>query len=143
MTSQQRLVPIFVLVIIAGAIGFALLPFQFADQIDCGAPLLGAHAQLPDTSNAREARALEVKLSQGLIRPEEDCQSKGKSRLAMSGMACLVASLAGTAMVALKPESQECLAGNHDDCHEWWMGMMGGAGKGFSCQCSCHATDSL
>lgn len=143
MTSQQRLVPIFVLIVILGAIGYSLIPFQFADRIDCGAPLLGAHAQLASPANEREARAQQVELSQGLIRPEEDCRSKGKSRLAVAGVASVVAALVGTAMVGLKPESHECLAGNHDDCHEWWAGLMGGAGTAMSCQCSCHAQDSL
>jgi len=125
LTSQQKLVPVFVLVVIAAAIGYALLPFSFADAIDCGPPLLGAKAQTTEAP------------PEGFIKPVEDCLASGKSRLAVSAVTAFVAVLAGTAMVALKPLSAECLRGSHDGCTEWWPGA-GGMGS-MGCQCDCHA----
>lgn len=141
MTRQQRVVPIFVMVILAVAIGYSLIPFNFANAIDCGAPLLGAHAKLDKPRNYQELRSQQTTLSKGYIKPEIDCREKGKSRLAVSAVASLVTVMAGTAMVALKPESKECLAGNHDDCSEWWAGAAGSVGAAMSCQCACHTDD--
>ena len=128
MTSQQKIVPIFVLVVIAGAIGYGLLPFRFADAISCEAPLLGAEA-ITKTADIR-----------GFIKPEEDCASAGKSRLVRSAFAALLAALAGTAMVGLKPVSMECLSGSHDSCREYWTNATGGLGERLGCQCSCHGS---
>ncbi len=127
MTSQQKIVPVFVLVVLAGAIGYGLLPFRFADSIRCEAPLLGAQA-IDKEADVR-----------GFIKPEEDCAAAGKSRLIRSAIAALLASLAGTAMLGLKPISMECLSGSHDDCREYWSNMAGGLGQRLGCQCQCHA----
>ena len=52
MTRQQKIVPIVVLAVIALSLVWALIPFKFADIVDCGAPLLGAHPKngAPGTS---------------------------------------------------------------------------------------------
>lgn len=127
MTRQQKIVPIVVLAVIALSLVWALIPFKFANIVDCGAPLLGAHPEstAPATS---------------FIDPKVDCLSKGKSRLSVSAVAAFVAVLAGTAMLALKPISSSCASGNHDDCREWWLAAaLGEAGAGLGCQCECHA----
>ena len=126
LTSSQKIAPVFVLLVIAGAIGYSLLPFRFADDVDCGAPLFGAKALSAESS------------PRGFIRPVEDCLASGRSRLAVSAVAAFVAALAGTAMVGLRPLSAECLSGSHDACGEWWPGLMGGGGNAFGCQCDCH-----
>ena len=126
MTSQQKLVPVFVFLFLAVAIGYSLLPFRFADAVNCGPPLLGAEAKTKVVS------------SRGLIKPEEDCLNIGKSRLTVAAVTALLAVLAGTAMVALQPLSQECLSGGHDDCREWWPNLAGGLGERLGCQCDCH-----
>jgi hypothetical protein len=126
-TTQQKIVPAFVLLVVAAAVGYALLPFRFAGAVNCGPPLLGAEAKTKVVS------------SKGFIKPEEDCLSKGKSRLVVSAVTALVAALAGTAMLAFQPLSAECLGGNHDDCSEWWMNMAGGFGESLGCQCECHS----
>jgi len=125
MTRQQKLVPAFVGLILVLAVGWGLVPFKFAGIVKCGAPLLGAHAQseAPGTS---------------FINPKVDCLSKGKSRLSVSAVAAFLAVLGGTAALYLKPISSSCAAGNHDDCREWWLAALGGAGAGLSCQCECH-----
>lgn len=125
MTREQKLVPIGVLIILALAVGWALLPFNFANVVDCGAPLMGAHPKnsAPPTS---------------FINPEKDCLAKGKSRLSVSAVAAFVAVLAGAAMVALKPVSSSCASGDHEACREWWLAPLGAAGAGLSCQCECH-----
>jgi len=125
-TSQQKLVPVFVLVLLLAAVGYTLLPYSFANTIDCEAPLFGGE---PKTLNAPV---------EGLIRPEEDCPAKGRSRLTVAAFAALIFSAAGVALVGLKPTSSSCLAGNHADCREWWAGVMGPAADAFSCQCDCH-----
>ncbi|MGH9189421.1 MAG: hypothetical protein ACRD0Q_05250 [Acidimicrobiales bacterium] len=127
MTSQQKLVPVFVFVVLAAAIGYALLPFRFADAVNCGPPLLGAKAKTKTVS------------SRGFIKPEEDCLAAGKSRLTVSAVVAFIAVLAGTAMVGLQPLSQECLSGGHDDCTEWWPNIAGGLGERLGCQCDCHS----
>lgn len=126
MTRQQKLVPIGVLFILALALVWSVIPFNFANVVDCEAPLFGAEPknEAPATS---------------FIRPEEDCLAKGKSRLLVSAVASLVAVFAGTAMLAFKPVSSSCAAGNHHDCREWWLAAaLGDAGRGLGCQCECH-----
>ena len=78
MTRQQKLVPIGVLVIMVLALGWAMVPFNFANVVDCEAPLFGAEPknEAPPTS---------------FINAEEDCLSKGKSRLLVSATASLFA----------------------------------------------------
>ena len=127
MTTQQKVVPFVVLLIMALAIVWSLLPFQFANVVDCGAPLLGAKAksEAPPTS---------------FINAELDCKSKGKSRLSFTAVTAFVAVLAGAAIVSLKPISSSCGAGDHDKCREWWLtAALGDAGAGLGCQCECHA----
>ncbi len=126
-TSQQKAAPIVALVVVLLAIGYALIPFQFADAIDCAPPLLGADART------------ETAPSTGFIRPDEDCLASGKSRLTVSGVVAFLAVLAAAAAVGLKPLSAECNSGNHDDCAHWWPGMLGPVGERLACQCECHA----
>jgi hypothetical protein len=128
-TRQQKLVPIGVLIIMALAVVWALIPFKFANIVDCGAPLLGAKPknEAPPTS---------------FINAEKDCLAKGKSRLSVSAVTIFVAALAGTAMLSFKPISSSCAKGDHDDCREWWLAAaLGDAGAGLGCQCECHAVD--
>ena len=127
MTRQQKLVPIGVLAILVLALVWAVIPFNFANVVDCEAPLFGAQPKndAPGTS---------------FINPEKDCRSKGKSRLSVSAVAAFVAVLAGTAIVNLKPISSSCVNGDHDSCREWWLAAaLGDAGAGLGCQCECHA----
>jgi len=126
-TNQQKAAPAVALFVMLLAIGYTLIPFQFADAIDCGPPLLGADAR---TKTAP---------STGFIRPEEDCLASGKSRLTVSGVVAFLAALTAAAAVGLKPISAECANGNHDDCAHWWPGMLGSAGERLACQCECHA----
>ena len=128
MTRQQKLVPIGVLFIMALALVWTLIPFNFANVVDCEAPLFGAQPknEAPPTS---------------FINAEDDCLSKGKSRLLVSATAAFLAALAGTAMLSFKPISASCAAGDHDDCREWWLAALGPAGVGLGCQCECHATE--
>lgn len=125
MTRQQKLVPVGVLLIMVLAVAWAMVPFNFANVVDCEAPLFGAQPknEAPPTS---------------FIRADEDCLSKGKSRLLVSAVAALVTALVGTAMVALKPISASCSAGDHESCREWWLAPLGEAGAGLGCQCECH-----
>ena len=128
MTRQQKVVPFVVLGIIALSLLWGLIPFKFADVVDCGAPLLGANPknEAPPTS---------------FINPEEDCLAKGKSRLSVSAVASFVSVLAGTAILSFKPISSSCAKGDHDDCREWWLAALGPTVGGLGCQCECHATD--
>ncbi len=126
MTSQQKLVPVVVIVLLLGAVGYTLLPYRFADTIDCEAPLFGG-----------EPKDL-VAPVEGLIRPAVDCPAKGRSRLTVAAFAALIFAGAGVALVGLKPTSGACLAGRHADCREWWAAFMGGSADAFSCQCDCH-----
>ncbi len=129
MTRQQKLVPIGVLVILALALLWSVIPFKFANVVDCEAPLFGASpkSEAPGTS---------------FINPEEDCLSKGKSRLLVSAVASFLAVFAGTAMLNMKPISASCASGDHDDCREWWLAAaLGDAGRGLGCQCECHDVD--
>jgi hypothetical protein len=125
-TTQQKAVPFFVLLIIALSVLWSLLPFDFANVVDCGPPLLGA-------KNKNEAPPT------SFINAEKDCKAKGKSRLSTSAVTAFVAVLAGTAIVSLKPISSSCASGDHDSCREWWLTVaLGDAGAGLSCQCECH-----
>ena len=128
MTRPQKLVPIGVLVILLLAIGWSLVPFNFANVVDCEAPLLGAQPknEAPGTS---------------FINEEEDCLAKGKSRLLVSAEASLLAVSAGAAMLNMKPISSSCSKGDHEDCREWWTAALGDAGRGLGCQCECHDVD--
>lgn len=125
MTRHQKLVPIGVLFIMALALVWTLIPFNFANVIDCEAPLLGAQPknEAPPTS---------------FIRADEDCLAKGKSRLLVSAVAALIAASGGLAMVAMKPISSACSGGDHDACREWWLGPLGPAAASLGCQCECH-----
>ncbi len=127
MTTQQKAVPFAVLFVLALALVWSMIPFKFADVVDCEAPLFGAQPKsgAPPTS---------------FINPEVDCLAKGKSRLSVSAVAAFVAVLAGTAMLNFKPVSASCVNGDHDSCREWWLAAaLGDAGAGLSCQCQCHA----
>lgn len=126
-TSPQKAAPLVALAVMLLAIGYALIPFEFAGVVDCGPPLLGAEAKTKEAP------------SSGFIRPTEDCLSAGKSRLTVSGVVVFVAVLAAAAAVGLRPLSAECNGGNHDDCSQWWPNTMGSLAGGFGCQCECHA----
>ena len=84
MTRQQKFVPIGVLFIMALALIWSVIPFDFANVVDCEAPLFGAEPknEAPPTS---------------FINAEEDCLAKGKSRLLVSATAALFAAVAGAA----------------------------------------------
>lgn len=125
MTRQQKLVPIGVLVIMALALVWAVIPFNFANVVDCEAPLFGAQPknEAPPTS---------------FIRADEDCLAKGKSRLLVSAVAAFMAALGGAVMVASKPISSSCSSGDHESCREWWLAPLGAAAAGLGCQCDCH-----
>ena len=128
MTRQQKLVPIGVLAIMALALLWSVIPFNFANVVDCEAPLFGAEPKnsAPGTS---------------FIKPVEDCLAKGKSRLLVSAVASLLAVSAGAAMLNMKPISSSCSKGDHEDCREWWTAALGDAGRGLGCQCECHDVD--
>lgn len=126
MTTQQKIVPFAVLAVMALAVIWSLLPFKFADVVNCEAPFFGAQNknEAPPTS---------------FIRAEEDCLAKGKSRLSFTAVSVFLAALAGTAMMSFKPVSSSCAGGDHDSCREWWLAAaLGEAGAGLSCQCECH-----
>jgi hypothetical protein len=124
-TKQQKVVPFAVLFVLALSVVWSLIPFKFANIVDCGAPLLGAHAEssAPPTS---------------FINPKVDCLAKGKSRLSVSAVAAFLAVAAGTAVLNFKPVSASCASGDHDSCREWWLAALGDAGAGLGCQCECH-----
>jgi hypothetical protein len=124
-TRQQKLVPIGVLVVIAISLIWSVIPFNFANVVDCEAPLFGASPKTgaPPTS---------------FINPEKDCLAKGKSRLLVSAVASLLAVAAGAAMLTFKPISASCAKGDHDDCREGWLAVLGDAAAGLGCQCECH-----
>lgn len=126
MTKQQKVVAGVVLAILLLSVGWVLLPFRFANTLDCGPPLLGAKP------------GEYVETGQGFIKPERDCHNKAKSRLTVAAVASLLAVVVGVVSLAAKPLSAECLNGNHDDCSQWWPAELGPAGEGFSCQCTCH-----
>ncbi len=126
MTSQQKVIPFAVLFVIALGLIWSLLPFQFADVVDCEAPLFGAN-------NKNEAPAT------SFINAEKDCKAKGKSRLSVTAVTAFVAVLAGAAMVSMRPISSSCASGNHESCREYWLAGVLGEGSGLSCQCECHS----
>ena len=129
MTKAQKTLPIFVLIVILLAVGWSFLPFEFARGVDCGPPLLGAKPRDPTAV--------------GLIQPDKDCQSKGKSRLLVSAMLSLAAAGVGTAAVLLQPISTACMNGNHDDCRYGWGNLLTENFEGLGCQCECHSGDHL
>ena len=126
MTKPQRMVPLVVGVVLLIAVVYSLIPFKFAGSVDCGAPLLGAK---PGDERPPEG---------SLIRPKTDCKEAARTKLLVSATAALLATAAGTAMIYLKPESRQCLNGNHEDCPDGWQPMLGSIGAAFACQCSCH-----
>jgi hypothetical protein len=126
LTKQQKVIASVVLAVVLLSLGWTLLPFRFADAVDCGPPLLGAEPGPYDSGG------------QGFIKPERDCHNKAKSRLTVAAVAMFVANVVGIAAAATKPVSRECLAGNHDDCTEWWPAELGAAAEGYACQCECH-----
>jgi hypothetical protein len=128
-TRAQKITPIAMLVVIVLSVGWSFLPFDFTSGVGCGPPLLGAK---PDDPTAV-----------GLIQPEQDCLSKGKSRLLVSAMLALAAAGVGTAAVMLQPISTACLNGNHDDCHYAWGNFLSDSFEGLGCQCECHAGEVL
>jgi hypothetical protein len=125
-SKQQRIVSIGVLVVLLLAVGWTLLPFRFADAVDCGPPLLGAKPGHYDEKGV------------GLINPKRDCHNTAKSRLTFAAVASLIAVVTGAATIALQPVSRFCAAGNHEECPEWWPAALGPFGESLSCQCSCH-----
>ena len=124
MTRTQKTMPIFVLIVILLAVGWAFLPFEFASGVDCGAPLFGAKPKDPTPI--------------GLIRPDEDCLSKGKSRLLISAMLAVGAAGLGTLTVMLQPISGACMYGSHDNCRYGWGNVLTETFDGLGCQCDCH-----
>lgn len=129
MTRQQKLAPVVVMVVLLGAIGFTLLPFEFAGALKCEPALLGG-----DPKSTKVVGA-------GLIRPVEDCHKAAKSRLSVAAVTCLLAVVTGAAVVALRPVSQACIGGSHDDCREGWTQALGSIGESLGCRCECHAGD--
>lgn len=112
------------LFVLALTVGYGLLPFDVAGVVDCQAPLLGADPQ-PDAEPV------------GFIIPERDCLRQGKSKLTTAAVFAVIAVAGGTAAIALKPQSSQCLGGNHDDCPQWWGNLIGHS-AGLGCQCPCH-----
>lgn len=129
MTRAQRTAPIFALVVILLAVVWSFLPFEFTSGVDCGPPLLGAKPKDPT--------------SVGLIQPDKDCKSKGKSRLLVSAMLALAAAGVGTAAVFLQPISTACMNGNHDSCRYGWGNLLTENFEGLGCQCECHSGEHL
>lgn len=125
MTKVQKFVPIAVLLVILLALGYLMLPFRIAGVIDCGAPLLG--------SNPKAGQE-----PVGFIVPDRDCERQGRSRLVTAAVITLIFVVGGAAAVFLKPQSRQCLKGDHGDCPDGWANIMG-QGAGFGCQCECHA----
>ncbi len=129
MTKEQKVVPFAVLFVLLLSVAWSMIPFKFADVVNCKAPLFGATPtnSAPPTS---------------FIDPVKDCLSKGKSRLSVSAVTAFVAVLAGAAVLSFKPISSSCAGGDHESCREWWLAAaMGDAGAGLGCQCECHAVD--
>jgi hypothetical protein len=125
-TKQQKVISSVVLAVVLLSLGWTLLPFRFADAVDCGPPLLGAKP------GKYEDRGI------GFIKPERDCHNTAKSRLTVAAVASFVAVVVGVVALASKPVSAACLNGNHEDCTEWWPAELGPSGESFACQCDCH-----
>jgi len=126
LTKEQKIISGVVLAILVLAVGYTLLPFRFANAVDCGPPLLGGKA------GKYEDRGL------GFIKPSRDCHNAARSRLAVAAVTSFVAMGVGVAALASKNESQSCLNGNHEDCTEFWPAEMSEKASGYACQCSCH-----
>jgi hypothetical protein len=126
LTKQQKVISGVVLGILLLALGYTLLPFRFANAVDCGPPLLGAKP------GKYEDRGI------GFIKPDRDCRNAARSRLAVAAVTAILAMGVGVAALASKNISASCLKGNHEDCTEWWAAELGEGGEGYSCQCSCH-----
>jgi len=126
-TRVQKLTPIGALVVMLMCVVWGFVPFEFADGVRCSPPLLGAKP----TGEQRP--------SVGLIIPEEDCLSKGKSRLLVSAMISVAAAGAATAIVFFKPISAQCNRGDHEACPDWWPNLVSASDSGFGCQCDCHS----
>lgn len=126
MSKQQRIVAIGVLVVLVLAVGWTLLPFRFADAVDCGPPLLGAKPGHFDDKGS------------SLINPTRDCRNSARSKLTFAAVAALIAVVTGAVTIALQPVSRYCIAGDHERCPEWWPAALGPFGDTLSCQCECH-----
>ncbi len=126
MSSFQRIVVFVSFGVLALAIVFALLPFTFADTVNCGPALLG--------SEPRQAELPEA----GLVQPERDCERTGRSRLATSGFVAILAVVTGAGVTLVEPPGKDCRDGRHADCHGGWPAQAGL--NRFACQCSCHST---
>ncbi len=125
MTKVQKVTPFLMLVVMFIAVGWLLMPFQFTEGVDCGAPLFGGK---PESA-----------ASVGLVLPEQDCPSKARSRMLTSAVIALVAAGAGTAAVVLRPVSPQCSRGDHDSCRYGWANLLSENFDGLGCQCECHA----
>jgi len=126
-TRGQKLMPAIALFVMVLALGWTLLPFEFAEGVKCGPAITGGHAKSEE--------------SVGLIIPKIDCRNKARSRLLTSALISLAAAAAGTAVVALQQISPQCYRGNHEECSYWWANLVGNSGLG--CQCDCHESSSL
>jgi hypothetical protein len=124
-TKVQKLSPFGALAIMFLAVAWSFLPFDFAEGVRCGPPLLGGKP--------------ESEQPVGLILPEQDCLAKAKSRLLVSSMISLAAIGTATAVVALKPITGQCSRGDHEDCPAWWANLLSENDSGFGCQCECHS----
>ncbi|HVL02924.1 MAG TPA: hypothetical protein VM386_00660 [Acidimicrobiales bacterium] len=124
MSRIQRIAAFISLGVVALAIVFALLPFNFAGVQKCGPALLG--------SEPRDVGREKV----GLVQPERDCERTGRSRLATSGFLAILGVLAGAGITQVQAPGKDCREGRHDDCHGGWPALMGL--DRFACQCSCH-----
>ena len=129
MTRVQKMTPIGALVVMLLCVVWGFIPFEFAEGVKCGPPLLGAKPTNAD------------RVSVGLILPKEDCLSKGKSRLLVSAMISVAAAGAATAIVFFKPISSQCNRGDHDSCPHYWGNLIS-EGSGLGCQCDCHGQSS-
>ena len=126
MTKQQRYISIGVLIVLVIAIGWTLLPFKFAGTLSCGPPILGGNpGEFSDEGKS-------------LIVPERDCHNAARSRLTVAAVGALMAVIAGAVALAFQPVSRHCLAGDHDDCVDWWPAALGPLGHSLGCQCDCH-----
>ena len=122
MNGIQRIGALVALSIVALAIVFALMPFTFADSVECGPALLGS-----------KPRTVE---SVGLTEPTRDCARTGTSRLAVSGVMAIIAVATGAGISQIQPPGKDCREGRHGDCHGGWPALIGV--RRLACQCSCH-----
>lgn len=131
MTKQQKIISLVVLGVLVLAVGWTLLPFRFADTVDCGPALLGGN---PGTFDDK---------GRTLVNPVRDCHNTAKSRLTVAAVASLIAVLAGAAALAFQPISHHCAGGDHQSCADWWPAALGPLGRNLACQCECHAFDGI